>query len=511
MIEFKRVSFSYGSGEQENGLCDINLTIGDGEVVLLCGESGCGKTTLTRLINGLIPHYYEGSLYGDVLIDGKEIPKLPLYETAKMVGSVFQNPRSQFFNVDTTSELAFGAENMGLPAAEIEQRVQRTIGEFQIEGLMGRSIFQLSGGEKQKIACASVSVCDPPVFVLDEPTSNLDAEAIEELRRLIRIWKSKGKTIVVAEHRLYFLRELVDRAVYMQNGRIERSFSAEELKALSSTELNRMGLRPLSLESLTGDNNTRENNTLHGTGASLNLTGFSFCYKYAGTSVLDVEHLCVPEGEIIAVVGHNGAGKSTFARCLCGLEKNAKGELNFQATKLRNKQRLKKCYMVMQDVNHQLFTESVLDEVLLSMAEEDEGKASAILDSLDLLHLKELHPMSLSGGQKQRVAIASAIASERDIVIFDEPTSGLDLRHMREVAQNLRQLAAMGKTLFVITHDPEFILSCCTHLLQFENGKVVVNEPLDAGGTEKMLRYFLDAAKKQTVQQSLFLWNHIGN
>lgn len=494
MIEFRQVSFTYGSGEQENSLGDINLKIDDGEVVLLCGESGCGKTTLTRLINGLIPHFYEGKLSGKIFIDGKDISKSPLYETARIVGSVFQNPRSQFFNVDTTSELAFGVENMGLPAVEIEQRIQRTIVEFQIESLMGRSIFQLSGGEKQKIACASVSVCDPPVFVLDEPTSNLDAEAIEELRRLMEIWKSKGKTIVVAEHRLYFLRDLVDRAVYMKEGRIERFFSAAELKSLSFTELDRMGLRPLSLEGL-----SRYNITSHEAGASMDLTGFSFSYKRAELPALDIDHLCVPEGEIIAVIGHNGAGKSTFARCLCGLEKNAKGELSVRATKLKNKQRLKLCYMVMQDVNHQLFTESVLDEVLLSMANEDEEKASAILSSLDLLHLKELHPMSLSGGQKQRVAIASAIASERDIVIFDEPTSGLDLRHMKEVAGTLRRLSAMGKTLFVITHDPEFILACCTHLLQFENGKVIVNEPLDAGGTEKMLSYFLSASKKQTV------------
>lgn len=492
MLELKRVSFLYGSGEQENGLYDINLTVGDGEVVLLCGESGCGKTTLTRLINGLVPHYYEGDLSGEILIDGKEIPKLPLYETAKLVGSVFQNPRSQFFTVDTTSELAFGAENRGMPAEEIERRVQRTAGDFQIEDLMGRSIFQLSGGEKQKIACASVSVCDPPIFVLDEPTSNLDAAAIEEMRRRIGIWKSRGKTVIVAEHRLYFLRELVDRAVYMRQGRIEQIFGAEELKALPPQEFDRMGLRPLSLENLTGDSGM-----VHGIGADIHLTRFSHCYKHAKTTSLDMERLCVPEGEIIAVVGHNGAGKSTFARCLCGLEKHSKGELGFHEARLNNKQRLKKCYMVMQDVNHQLFTESVLDEVLLSMAEEDEEKANEILGSLDLLHMKELHPMSLSGGQKQRVAIAGAIASDRDIIVFDEPTSGLDLRHMREVAQNLRWLAAVGKTLFVITHDPEFILSCCTHLLQFHHGKVVVNEPLDVCGTEKMLRYFLDAAKKR--------------
>lgn len=485
MIEFKEVSFSYAAGEQKNSMHNINLTIGSGEMVLLCGESGCGKTTVTRLINGLIPHYYEGELYGEVLIDGKNISKLPLYETARIVGSVFQNPRSQFFNVDTTSELAFGAENMGLPSTEIQQRLHRVSREFQIEKLMGRSIFQLSGGEKQKIACASVSVSDPQVLVLDEPTSNLDDKAIEELRHLIQIWRNKGKTIIVAEHRLYFLHDLIDRAVYMKNGRISEIYSAGEFRGLSALDLEQMGLRPLSLDGL-----TKEKNEAIRKDAGLDLSGFSFCYKSSNVPAISMDRLSIPQGEIIAVIGHNGAGKSTFARCLCGLEKRVRGEIGFQKIKLNFKQRLKKCYMVMQDVNHQLFTDSVLDEVLLSMAEEDEEKASTILEGLDLLHLKELHPMSLSGGQKQRVAIASAIASEREIIIFDEPTSGLDLRHMKEVARNLRKLAAMGKTLFVITHDPEFILSCCTHLLQIEKGKVIANEPLDTLGTKKMLDYF---------------------
>ena len=214
MIQLKNINFCYAGGENAGRLEQINLEIPDGQVVLLCGRSGCGKTTLTRLINGLIPNYYEGELSGEVLLDGKNISRLPLYETAKYVGSVFQNPRTQFFTVDSTSELAFGCENQGLPESEIIHRVKSTAVQFDMEDLLGKNIFRLSGGEKQKIACASVSVINPPVIVLDEPSSNLDQSATEDLRRMIRIWKQQGKTILIAEHRLYYLKELIDRVLY---------------------------------------------------------------------------------------------------------------------------------------------------------------------------------------------------------------------------------------------------------------------------------------------------------
>ena len=486
MITLKNVSFTYALGEEENGLKDINLTLGDGEVVLLCGESGCGKTTLTRLINGLIPHYYEGTLAGEIIIDGREIHMLPLYETARLVGSVFQNPRSQFFNVDTTGELAFGGENLGMSVEEIEERIRRTVGEFNMAHLLERNLFQLSGGEKQKIACASVSVCEPEILVLDEPSSNLDMAAIDDLRRLIRLWKSKGKTIVIAEHRLYFLRELLDRVVVMKKGRIEREYTSSQFKALSVDELSGMGLRPLYLKSLRG-----KGGTAHSSDEKVILNHFLHLYDPKGLPALQIDRADLPRGGIIAVIGLNGAGKSTFARCLCGLEKRCRGTLSIGGHCLTAKQRLKSCYMVMQDVNHQLFTESVLDEVLLSMAEEDEEKAQAILNSLDLLSMKERHPHSLSGGQKQRTAIAGALASHRDIVLFDEPTSGLDLKHMKEVSERLRELSRTGKTLFIISHDLELILWSCTHVLHLEKGTLQDSYPLDARGVEKLKSFFI--------------------
>ena len=244
MIQIDHVTFSYG-GENESagGIQDINLNIEDGQFVVLCGESGCGKTTITRLINGLIPHYYEGKMNGEVWVNGAKVSEQPLYDTAKTVGSVFQNPRSQFFNVDTTSEITFGCENLGQPEQSIRNRLEKTVQDFRLEKLMGRNIFHLSGGEKQKIACAGVSIMEPNVLVMDEPSSNLDASSILALRATLAFWKSQGKTIIISEHRLYYLRGLADRFIYITAGEVEKDYSAAEFERLTEQQRTDLGLR----------------------------------------------------------------------------------------------------------------------------------------------------------------------------------------------------------------------------------------------------------------------------
>lgn len=484
MIKIDHISFSYGEeNENTGGVRDINLNIEDGQFVVLCGESGCGKTTITRLINGLIPHYYEGQMAGEVWVNGEKVSEQPLYDTAAVVGSVFQNPRSQFFNVDTTSEITFGCENLGQPEKDIRERFAKTVRDFRLEKLMDRNIFHLSGGEKQKIACAGVSIMEPDVLVMDEPSSNLDAASILDLRKILAFWKSQGKTIIVSEHRLYYLRGLADRFIYLAEGQVSRDYSAAEFEQLTEQQRSNMGLRTFALERLLPPVLPQQEKT------ALALHNFRFAYKNEPETlhIMDCE---IPTNRIVGIIGNNGAGKSTFSRCFCGLEKRC-GEIVWNGRKYRPKDRLSTCYMVMQEVNHQLFTESVLDEVLISMEEENQERAEEILNRLDLLAFKDRHPMSLSGGQKQRVAIASAIASKRSILFFDEPTSGLDYKHMKEVANVLRQVRDTGITVYVITHDLELILDCCTDIVHFENGSIIDQFQMDEAGLEKIRNYFI--------------------
>lgn len=458
MTELKNVTFSYEQSGSEGCLKNTDLAVNKGEFVLLTGESGCGKSTVLRLINGLIPHYYKGELSGEVTVNGISVPDSPLCDMAKYTGTVFQNPRSQFFNVDTTSELAFGCENMGMAETEIISRIEKTAELFSVHKLMNRSIFNLSGGEKQKIACASVDVMGTEIILLDEPSANLDTEAIADLRHLIKIWKEQRKTILIAEHRISYIWDMIDRAVIMRAGQIVRTLDRTDIDAMTADDVRELGLRTTVME------NPCDIRLSAKASESIIIRDLHFGYDKK-KPVVDIQEMNIPMGEVTAIVGRNGAGKTTFLQCLCGLKK-CKGTMIYRGKSYNRRGRLRQIFMVMQDVNHQLFTESVLDEVLISMPQADESKAGEILSSLGLAELAERHPMSLSGGQKQRVAVACAIASEREILLFDEPTSGLDCKHMKMTAELIHRLREMGRTVIIVTHDSELIRECCTNIIR---------------------------------------------
>ena len=510
MINFKNVSFSY-SGEHGtgDGVSEIDLTIKDGEFVVLCGESGCGKTTVTRLINGLAPHFYEGEMSGSVMIGDVCVNTENLSDIAALTGSVFQNPKSQFFNLDTTGELVFGCENLGIPREQIQQRLEKTKRDLQLDNLMDRDIFELSGGEKQQIACASCYTADPGVFVLDEPSSNLDKRAIQRLHRMLVKIKAAGKTVVIAEHRLYYLMDVADRFIYMRSGKIERIFTRDEMKALSESDLTALGLRLTNMQSLAAlarkENAARETPVKGSTPPETQpvskpaLEALDVTCGYGSTRVLDIERLALPEHSIVALIGDNGSGKSTFAQALAGLIPS-NGSIAVGGAYLTAEERSKRSFMVMQDVNRQLFADSVLEEVMMNTGA-SAADAETVLARLGILELKDRHPASLSGGQKQRTAIASALCAKKDLLIFDEPTSGLDRRGMERFGSLLRDLQTSAALSLVITHDPELIMSCCTHILHIENGRVLAFYPLNKAGIERVSSYFLQESDENTSRK----------
>ena len=487
MIHIQNVSFTYEQADTPS-LKNINLSVKTGECVLLCGKSGCGKTTLIRLLCGMLPDFYNGVFTGSVSVKGIDPVTAPMYEIAKTVGTVFQNPRTQFYTVNTTSEIAFGCENFGMEPKLIRDRVYETADALHINALLDRNIFQLSGGEKQKIAFASIYAVNPDIYVLDEPSSNLDNHAINELRSMLQFLKAHGKTIVIAEHRIRYLKELADRAVYMKEGQIEKEYTMQELDSMSIAERMETGIRPVSLGGFSSIiKEQSESSGDIGGNASIQMKDVCFSYtKYKGQPSLTIPEACFPAGTVIAVTGNNGAGKSTLVSVVGGLLKNKKGTVKLNGNIQSAKERLFVSYMVMQEVNHQLFTDSVKEEIVLGVKNPDEGALNAVLTKMDIERLKDRHPMTLSGGQKQRVAIAAAVFCKKKILIFDEPTSGLDFFHMMQTAELIKTLKADDTYIFVITHDYELIAAACDIAVEVKNGRIESQYVLDTKGIQQL-------------------------
>lgn len=459
MIKFENINVTM---QGKRILSDINLEIQDGEFVLICGESGCGKTTMTKLINGLIPHFVRDvSVDGTITVCGKNVAEMPMYEIAELVGSVFQNPKTQFFYTNSNAEMAFGLENRGVEPEYIRKRIKNTINELDIEKLEDRDVFSMSGGEKQLLAFASVYVMNPQIYVLDEPSANLDIAAMEKLSERMKVIKEKGHTVVVAEHRLAWIQKFADRIIYMKEGRIEQEFTSDEFKALSDLKRKQMGLRSIVPEQIQIPEITGNSED-----AVLQICNLS-C-KRKKQMIFQNISLSARAGDIIGITGKNGAGKSTFCNCLCGLKPKG-GEILYQGKKLSEKARTKLFGMVMQEVNHQLFSDSVKNECMLANEEASEQEIRELLEKFDLEEYAEYHPMILSGGQRQRLAICQAVMGEKKLLIFDEPTSGLDFRHMCQVEKLMKQLSEEKYIIIVVTHDYEFLNRACKRYIRINS------------------------------------------
>lgn len=475
MIRFDSVSYTYPF-QDTPAVRNISFTVRPGELVLCTGASGCGKSTLIRLANGLCPHYYKGTIKGEVLVNGNSTQTVSLSGLSDDVGTLFQNPEEQFFALNVEEEIAFTHEWRGRKPEDVESRVSRVVRDFGLESVLSSSVHELSEGQKQKVGLASILSQEPGLLVLDEPTANLDPEATADLAVRLAEVKKKGLAVLVVDHRLYWLEKVADRVLIMDKGCI--ALQGEFSLLHDAAMRDHYSLRKSCITDPRGalpDASTPLSPERSDTGM-LQVEGLSF--QYPGRPYLfEKANFAVPAG-VTAVIGGNGAGKTTLARLLTGLRKVDGGSFRLEGIKVTPGELLRRSCIVLQNADHQLYMRTALEEVLTCIrlgpsrfpVKKDDmktrEKAMTLLDMLGLSPLADRHPQSLSGGEKQRLVIACAFAKQPDILLLDEPTSGMDGRNMRRIAEALTAYASGNRHVLVITHDLELMDRVCESALR---------------------------------------------
>lgn len=513
-VEFRHVTFCY-RGAKRSAVRDVSLQIERGTVMVITGESGCGKTTLMRMVNALIPLAYHGDGAGEVLVRGRAVGDWTTSALAGVVGSVFQNPRSQFVNADVASEIAFGCESLGVPREEMKRRVAAAAARFKISHLLECEVARLSGGQRQTVMLACAAAVDPDIYVLDEPTSSLDVPAMRVLGHAIESLKAAGKTVLVFEHRLWWLADVADRIAVMRDGALLGEYAMEEFARIPIAERRAWGLRATSVAEMeeafawrgaaaqagaqedaadTGargpaaavadaadgavaEHWVRRVAPWHGAAPVVRAENLVVEYRRA-RRVLDGLDVSLEPGRIVALAGSNGAGKTTLARCLTGLMRQRGGSVFVEGRFLPWRRRRGQVYLVMQEPAYQLFSSSVEEELRLSL----EGVCAStgtsdrcvanMVASMGLEGLESVHPLALSGGQRQRLSIGAGMLYGARAIVLDEPTSGLDGASMVRIASCLRALTQKGVSVCVITHDFEFLCAACDEVLWLRDGRI---------------------------------------
>ena len=511
VITFENFSFQYFS-QAEPTLHDINLTIYEGEKVLLVGPSGSGKSTLGHCINGLIPFSYRGEMKGSVKVAGLETREGNLFELSKKVGTVLQDSDGQFIGLTVGEDIAFSLENDRVEEKEMKETVQKVADMVDMGQLLKSSPFELSGGQKQRVAFAGVMVDDVDVLLFDEPLANLDPATGKTAIDLIdRIQKQSQKTVVIIEHRLEdVLYRHVDRIVVVAEGRIVADMTPDELMA--TQQLSELGIRePLyvtamkyagisitpqmragQLQTLVIDDEIRrkiqawcEKPVPTGRPAGeeiLAVKHLSFQYTKSRKILQDV-NFSIKSGEMVSIVGTNGAGKSTLAKVICGFVTEDEGEILFEGKSLKGqtiKERSQYISYVMQNPNQMICKPMIFDEVALGLRIRGELSEEEIRERVEhALKICGLYPFrkwpvsALSFGQKKRVTIASMLVMNPKVLILDEPTAGQDYRHYTEIMEFLKELNQQGVTIILITHDMHLMLEYTPHAIVINGGKKI--------------------------------------
>lgn len=482
MIDFE-FEFQYAE-EKQLTLQKVGGSIPAGRCVVLCGGSGCGKSTLLRCINGLIPQFYEGELRGFCRLNGQDTAGLRIGEIGELAASVFQDPRSQFFTVNSSNEVAFGLENHGLPQDKIRRRVDEAFRVFHLERLKDRNVYELSSGERQLISILSAWAMDTDIFLLDEPTANLDFAATQQLKEILLALKKQGKTLLLSEHRLYYLADIADEFWVMADGEIKGKNTAAEAKAFSAEQRQTLSLRTFDLAEIT----VPEKEPLPKTApTALAVSEVRYTYGRKAGDTLSGVSFSVLEHEIVGLVGANGCGKTTIGKLIAGLYRPSGGRIMLFGKPQNPKQLQKQVLFILQEAEFQFFTGSVLHELQYGHAVTTE----ALLKSMDMWDCRNRHPFSLSGGQMQRLTLMMAYLSDKPIVILDEPTAGQDAESLEQCAALIREMRK-EKTVLIITHDPELIAGVCDRCIGLSGGQVEAEFPVSTAHELQAIQQYME-------------------
>jgi energy-coupling factor transport system ATP-binding protein len=500
LIETKQLKYAYRKSSNQWVLNGIHLSIGTDEYILVCGASGSGKSTLCRTFNGLIPHFYGGSIRGDVHVAGISVMDQPVACLFATIGMVSQNAEAQLFNTTVEKEIAFGLESLGLPRSEIIKKIVQTAEIINIEPLLDRNPHTLSGGEQYLVLIAAVLATDPQLIILDEPYANLDPVNVQRVQAALRAVHARGKGIIVCEHRLPLVIDDAQRMVLVQNGSIvldgppnkvlTQNIEPFGLELPIAVRLaNQLGLKnaPFNIDRFVSvlPEHRRSLNFLPNppkkapAKQSVVLKADNVSYNTNGSQVLKDVSLTLRKGECAALIGANGAGKTTFLKQLTGIHRPTNGKIVIKGKdtgSFKTSQLARFIGIAFQNPDNQFFKLTVEDEVKVgpqTMGCYDEAWINEITAMFHLDAYRKRAPYTLSGGEKKRVGFAAALASKPDILVLDEPTAGQDFHFRKTLGILLERLRRQGITIIIATHDLAFAEQHAHQWLLMADGQVI--------------------------------------